>query len=66
MAFRRSEARMFNNFTTCFFPDCVTAYGLGMATIVLGATLIAMGQRRAVQRALDRRDAIIKDLQSRD
>lgn len=66
MACERIEARMFNNLETCFFPDCLTAYGLGMVTIVLGATLVAMRQRREVQRALDRRDAIIEDLKSRE
>ena len=57
---------MFDNLAICFFPDCVAAYGLGMATLVLGATAIAMRQRREVKRALDRRDAIIEDLKSRD
>lgn len=57
---------MFDNLAICFFPDCVAAYGLGMATIVLGATLIAMRQRREVKKALDRRDAIIKDLNARN
>lgn len=57
---------MFENLAICFFPDCVAAYGLGMATIVLGATMIAMRQRREVKKALDRRDAIIKELQARE
>lgn len=56
---------MFDNLATCFFPDCVSAYALGMVTIVLGATMLALRQRNEVKRALDRRDAIIKDLQSR-
>ncbi len=57
---------MFDNLAICLFPDCVAAYGLGMATVVLGATAVAMRQRREVRKALDRRDAIIKDLNSRD
>ncbi len=50
----------------CLFPECFLAFAAGMVSIVMVATVIAYSQRRQSQKAIDRREALIKELNSRD
>ncbi len=60
--FDGNEVNMLDIFATSSIAACLTAFVLGMATILIAAAVIVLGQRRAVQRANARREAIIRDL----